>query len=153
MKKYIVILILFITSLNSYGQRKHNKETREKIKSLKVAFLSQKLELSPDEAEKFWPSYNKHEAKKDLLKNKGREEYKKIFRQKDNSKIISETEAKNFVLFKLDSEKKILAENEEFVLELSKFLSYKKIIKLHTLEREFSRELMKKYYKGRKRNK
>ena len=37
-------------------------ETRaEKIQSLKIAFITQKLQLTTDEAEKFWPVYNQYD--------------------------------------------------------------------------------------------
>ncbi len=37
-------------------------ETRaEKIEALKIAFITQKLQLTTDEAQKFWPVYNQYE--------------------------------------------------------------------------------------------
>ncbi len=33
----------------------------EKIQALKTAFITQKLQLTPDEAQKFWPVYNQYE--------------------------------------------------------------------------------------------
>ena len=33
----------------------------EKIQSLKIAFITQKLQLTPDEAQKFWPVYNQYD--------------------------------------------------------------------------------------------
>ena len=37
-------------------------ETRgEKVEALKIAFITQKLQLTPDEAQKFWPVYNQYE--------------------------------------------------------------------------------------------
>lgn len=33
----------------------------EKIQSLKIAFITQKLQLTPDEAQKFWPVYNEYD--------------------------------------------------------------------------------------------
>ena len=33
----------------------------EKIKALKIAFITQKLQLTPEEAQKFWPIYDQYE--------------------------------------------------------------------------------------------
>lgn len=33
----------------------------EKIEALKIAFITQKLQFTPDEAQKFWPVYNQYE--------------------------------------------------------------------------------------------
>lgn len=44
------------------------QERKDKIKSLKIAFISQKLALTSEEAEKFWPVYNKYDDKIMALK-------------------------------------------------------------------------------------
>ncbi|WP_157812162.1 sensor of ECF-type sigma factor [Polaribacter sp. ALD11] len=148
MKKHIIILTLFLTALHAFGQ--HSKESRAKIKALKVAFLTQELQFSSVEAEKFWPIYNKHEEEIDFLRNKGRLEYKKKIKEVGDLNNLEEAEAKKFVLLRLDLEKKMVAAKEDFLSKVSVFLPYKKIIKLHISEREFTRQLMRKYGKGRK---
>ena len=55
MKKYLLILLL-IGSLSGI-----KAQNGEKIQSLKIAFITQKLQLTPDEAEKFWPIYNQYD--------------------------------------------------------------------------------------------
>lgn len=148
MKKYIIILTLFLTSSYSFGQ--HSKESRDKIKALKVAFLTQELQLTAAETVKFWPIYNKHEEKIDVLRNKGRLEFKNKIKEAGELKNLNESEAKKLVLLKLDLEKKIVTEKEDFLSNVSLFLPYKKIMNLHISEREFARQLMRKYGKGRK---
>jgi hypothetical protein len=46
--------ISFANAQNGNGQR------QEKIQALKIAFITQKLKLTPAEAEKFWPVYNQY---------------------------------------------------------------------------------------------
>ena len=36
---------------------------RERIEALRVAFITQKLNLTPDESQKFWPVYNEYQDK------------------------------------------------------------------------------------------
>ncbi|TXD48269.1 sensor of ECF-type sigma factor [Polaribacter sp. IC073] len=148
MKKYTIILTLFLTAFQAFGQ--HSQESRDKIKALKVAFLTQELKLTSMEAEKFWPVYNKHEEEIDLLRTKVRLEFKKKIKEVGDLNNLDESQAKKLVLLKLDLEKKMVAGKIDFNTTVSKFLSYKKIMKLHLSEREFARELMRKYGKGRK---
>lgn len=136
-----------LTAFYSYGQ---DKNKRKKIKSLKVAYLAQELTLSISEAEKFWPVYNAHQEKLDNLRRKERLGFKNKLKLADTMEKISEKEAKKFVLLKLDLDKKILLEKEDFLSKVGAFLSYKKIMKLHVSEREFARKLMRKYGKGRR---
>ena len=55
MKNIILLLLLvssFQISLAQQGQH------RERIKALKTAHITNELNLTSDEAEKFWPVYN-----------------------------------------------------------------------------------------------
>jgi hypothetical protein len=146
MKKYIIILMLFLVSFQSFGQ--HSEESRNKIIALKIAFLTQALKLSPTEAQQFWPIYHKHQEKLDFSKRKVRSEFKNKIKEVGDLSNLKETEAKKLVLLKLALDKKMMAEKEGFISEVSVFLSYNKIMKLYLSEREFARELMRKYGKG-----
>jgi hypothetical protein len=147
MKKYIIILTLFLSVLNSFGQAK--KESSEKVKALKVAFLTQELQLTSMEAEKFWPLYNKHRERLDSLRNIGRAAIKNKIKEVGDLNNLEESEAKKFVLLRLNLERQISAEKEAFVPSISPFLPYKKILKLYVSEREFARKLMQKYGRGK----
>ena len=54
-----LILLFYCAGFNAYAQE-HNKH--ERIKALKVSFITEKLELSATEAEKFWPIYNTYDS-------------------------------------------------------------------------------------------
>jgi len=151
MKKYIIILTLFFITFHSFGQ--HNKESREKIKALKAAFLTQELQLSALEAQKFWPIYNSHKEKLDASRSKVRRKFKNKIKEVGDLNNLEESEAKKLVLFKLDLEKEMVKEKAVFISEIATFLAYKKIMKLNISEREFARKLMQKYGKGRKAGK
>jgi len=69
-------------SESAFAQRgpASEKEKREKIKSQKIAFLTDKLDLSPETAQLFWPVYNEAEALK--------EAEMKGFREKHDGKDV-----------------------------------------------------------------
>jgi len=60
MKNLMLILVFTVSVLASYGQPPHrdgiSKEKRQKLESMKVAFITQRLDLTPDEAKVFWTS-------------------------------------------------------------------------------------------------
>jgi len=59
-------LFLFMISTRMQGQT--NDLTRlERLNSQKIAYFTQKLQLTPDEAEKFWPLYNQFQKEKNAL--------------------------------------------------------------------------------------
>ncbi|WP_353169768.1 hypothetical protein [Flavobacterium sp.] len=170
--KNLVILVAFIFSLSNQAQE--NSETKkveiekrraqllekreelvtarkemvqernDKIKSLKIAFISQKLALTSEEAEKFWPVYNKYDDKIMVLK----ESQMKLRLDKRNSsdeealKKIEEAEA-------IESEVMLL--KKKMRAELIPIISAEKVVTLERLEHEFHRKILEKL-KERKGN-
>ncbi len=71
MKKFILILIVFSGTFLGAQSQDDDARKAEKIQALKIAFITQKLELTSDEAQKFWPVYSQYENDmKQLLLNK-----------------------------------------------------------------------------------
>ncbi|CAN5317914.1 hypothetical protein BH09BAC2_BH09BAC2_06440 [soil metagenome] len=62
MKKILISLLFLINSIGFlYAQDEEAAKKNEKIQALKVAFITQKLELSSEDAQKFWPVYSRYE--------------------------------------------------------------------------------------------
>lgn len=142
-KQLLSTLILVFLCTNFLAQK--NKKSKEKIKAFKVSYLTQELNLTPEIAEKFWPIYNKHQQNLDSLRNKGIIKIRKKIRSAGGFEAFTEEEAKSFVISKIILNKKILIEKEDFLTNISKILSYKKIVKLLISEKEFTRKLMQRY--------
>lgn len=62
MKKIFTLMILIALSLtgNVYAQDQPDPKEQEKIQSLEIAFISRKLNLTTEEAQRFWPIYNEY---------------------------------------------------------------------------------------------
>ncbi len=59
-KLYLFILFAAITG-NAIAQEEVPSEKKQQdIEALKIAFISKELDLTPDEAQKFWPVYNQY---------------------------------------------------------------------------------------------
>ncbi|MBC9931135.1 hypothetical protein [Chitinophaga qingshengii] len=65
--KIIGIVLLMLTSAFTQAQKPPSDEATEKIKTLQMQYLSQKLNLSADEAEKFWPVYKNYTKEVETL--------------------------------------------------------------------------------------
>lgn len=61
MKKYILLFFITFASFSGIKAQDGSETRGEKVEALKIAFLTQKLQLTPDEAQKFWPVYNQYE--------------------------------------------------------------------------------------------
>lgn len=150
MKTLITCLFLSLTlGFSSFAQERN--ESREKIKALKIAYLTEQLALTTIEAEKFWPIYNAFDKEQHDLRNKQRFEMRKALRNERAVDVIDEKDAEKLVNLKLLTDKQLHESEKEFIQKISGIISYKKIIKLQMAEMEFGRKLLKKYHERDKR--
>jgi Skp family chaperone for outer membrane proteins len=75
--KYIFTLLLFLGSFQLKTQAQ--QRDGERLEALKVAYLTKKLNLTTEEAQKFWPVYNEYmaELKKVRQDSRGGDELKR----------------------------------------------------------------------------
>jgi len=126
MKRFILILTLFLAiGLQSHAQDDDKKE-HGRLQALKIAYITKKLNLSPEEAQKFWPIYNQYE-----------EEVRKTqieVRQRGGTEI--------------ERDEKILAIRKKFNGEFLKAISSEKVNAFFRTEKEFNgvvqREMMER---------
>lgn len=139
--KLLIIAILLSFSLNSFAQ---DNDKRERIKALKVAYLTERLELSQTEAQKFWPIYNAYEAQEQQLRKE------KYSQRKDmDIESLTEQEAKEMIEEMMSNENKKHHLREKFVRDLQSILSSKKVIKLKLAEDQFNKKMFEEYKKRR----
>ncbi|MBX7094234.1 MAG: hypothetical protein K1X56_05895 [Flavobacteriales bacterium] len=139
MKKQIVMLLMGIGMISTaMAQEPENK--KEKMEAAKIAFITKELELTTEEAQKFWPVYNQREAESDAVRKEMRAKMKgkKIEEMSDAEVEKSMDEMLALKQKELDIEKKY---NTEF----KKVLPVKKVAKLHMAERKFKEEVMKEW--------
>lgn len=150
MKTIITCLFFcFTLGFTSFAQEKN--ESREKIKALKIAYLTEQLALTSSEAEKFWPIYNAFDKEQHDLRNKHRFEIRKSLRNQGAIDEIDEKEAERLINLKLTTDKQLHESEKEFIQKITGIISYKKIIKLQMAEMEFGRKLLKKYHQRDKK--
>lgn len=145
MKKATLIIIVLFFYLNSNAQK---YKGQEKIKVFKIAFLTEKLNLTENEAEKFWPIYNAYERKKTELRREKRFNIKNTIRKTGGIDSLNEETSKKLIEKLENLDKKRLKNRTEFSKKIKKIFSYKKILKLEISEYEFNHKLMRKLYKN-----
>ena len=140
------IIFLLVTSL-SFSQG--FKEKREKVKALKVAYITEQLELTTDEAQKFWPIYNAFDDKQGELRHEKMRAILNRFRPGNVDKL-SEKEASVLLVQIEKIEEDLFILRKKFIKDLQNVISAKKIIKLKKAEEDFNRELLKQMRENRR---
>lgn len=140
MKRILTLSILFLAA-SVFAQPDDEDQTRkEKLKAHKVAFISTELDLSPEEAEKFWPVYNEMDAKMEEIHREKRGYMKKMRNMGD----LSEDEAYENMekIFALETKGNDL--RIEYLGKFADVIGKKKAVKVYIAEEKFKRELLKK---------
>ncbi len=141
MKNILFVLAIIMLATNSVEAQKMN---RQKIKLLKTSFITDALNLTPQEAEKFWPVYNLYTDKIQSLKRSLDVEIQHTIKLSGGIDNMSETEAKNTLDQMLQFEQQIGDNKTKRIKELSKIISSKKIINF----KKQNAILIGKYYKN-----
>jgi len=149
MKRLILgLLLLFFTSINIIAQNNRNQ-----IKAIKTAFITNALELSPEEAEKFWPVYNEFDKNIHQLKTIKTKEIAHKIRIAGGIENLTEKESEIILQEFLDIDFNVANEKKKLQKNLIGIISSKKMIKLLRTEQNFNKELLRRFQEKRnKRN-
>ncbi|MBT8297047.1 MAG: hypothetical protein HKP42_07465 [Maribacter sp.] len=138
-KNILIVLFLLFTTTLMFGQRRPDKE---KIKSLKVAYITEQLNLSSKEAQAFWPIYNAHEEKMESL---NQQERTGIFGKVRDMDALDASEVEELLddLMALQEAKQ--KANLQFLRDIRTVISAKKTFVLLKTENGFKRRLLQQY--------
>jgi hypothetical protein len=140
MKYLLTLFALLIIVSSATGQRRDFGEMREEIKAQKIAFITKKLELTPDEAVAFWPLYNEYQDKEMEL----RPDFERPGR-------VSEELARQLLNQYFENEEKRLSLQKNYYNRFLDVLPARKVVRLHMVEREFKQKLLEKLKERREK--
>ena len=149
-KNNLILLLLFLFSIISYAQPRI-KEKREQIKALKVAFITNELSLTSEEAAAFWPLYNAYDNKQMEIRHK---KIKSFIDKMDRDGIdtMSEKEAALVLAQSESIDEEVFLNRKKFINSLKGVLPSVKIIKLKRSEDDFNKKLLQQYREKGPRN-
>ena len=120
MKKNILLLFIMFGSFNLVSAQDNPNQQGEKVQALKIAFITQKLQLTSTEAEKFWPVYNQYEN-----------EIRSLRSNNQNGDV-------------LENEEKLLNIRKKYKPSFEKIIGPEKVNQLFSAEKEFRNVLIKR---------
>ncbi|SIR14950.1 hypothetical protein [Pontibacter lucknowensis] len=140
MKRLPFILLLFcaFTFGSTAAMAQSGRPQDKNVEAAKVAFLTDKMELTAEQSQKFWPLYNEYETKRRELVRSYRSGYREDVDQ------LSDQEAKARLDGMFSTRERELELEKEYVARYQRVISSNQIIKLYRSEREFTKLLLKK---------
>ncbi len=141
---FILTLLTFVLGSNTVFSQEEddNRDRWERYRAEKVSFLTNKLDLTPEEAEKFWPVYNEMEKERGEVQRERRRLERDVLEATENlsdKEIIKLTRD-----FAGNMEKEChlgTKYNEQFL----KILPPQKVLTLYKAENEFRMYMFRKF--------
>lgn len=138
MKKWIVASVLCGAFLLALPQE---TQAQDRIRALKVAFITDKLKLTPEESEKFWPVYNQYEAEHKRIRQK--------YRPDQDINTLSDQEVERAMLDRFEMEEELIKLKRDYFQRMKGFMAVRKIALLQRSEQEFNKELLRRVQETR----
>lgn len=147
-----LLMLLLVSAPAALAQEKSKPQEaqskQDKIKSLEIAYISRELDLTPEEAQKFWPLYNKYTREvNELIAERKRRAQELKGKPRTDDKIAEAALDKE-----LGYEKRMIDIRTRYKQEFLKAIPARKVGILYRSEREF-RNMMIRQMKERRENK
>ncbi|MCB0402297.1 MAG: sensor of ECF-type sigma factor [Flavobacteriales bacterium] len=140
-KLFSTLTLLLLSCTVAFAQPgDKGKPGKEKVKAMKVGYITEKLDLTPEEAQQFWPIYNEFDDKMEAVHR----ELRKTHKQDESIDDLSDAEVEKMINTITDLRKKEFAIEQEYHEKFKKVLPIKKIAKLYKANHDFKRDLLEK---------
>ena len=137
MKKLMIILFLATLGMNAQDRK------FEEIKAHKIAFITEKVNLTSTQAQKFWPIYNKHEQQVMALRKTQLEGLKTL--KDKNMDGLSDKKAKEVLVKYAEIRGELTKKMEQLISLLEGVITPQQTIKLLMAEEGFKKKLLKRF--------
>jgi len=130
----LVFMILFVQTVIGQNNNADQSKNHERIKAKKIAYITDALELTPSESEKFWPVYHEFKKAHEVLHNERHSH--------DKLDDISEAKAMELLERSIQRDKEEIRIKEKYNAELLKCIPAQKLVKLRGVERKFRKDML-----------
>ena len=133
------IIVLLILAGITISEADAQNQGREKLDAYKIAFFTKRLNLTPQEAEKFWPVYNEFQNKRNSIQTERMQLNRNVNQNELNMSEKDMIEAGD-KLISLQMQEANLA--MEYHKKFKEILSPVKVIRLYQAENQYRLQLL-----------
>lgn len=133
------IILLLILSGFTFSRAGAQNQGREKLDAYRIAFFTKRLNLTPQEAEKFWPVYNEFQNKRNSIQIERMQLNRNVNQNELNMSEKDMTEAGD-KLISLQMQEANLA--MDYHKKFKEILSPVKVLRLYQAENQYRLQLL-----------
>ena len=132
---FLTLTVIFCIPCFVLAQSTEDMENNPKIQAQRVAFITQRLNLTPTESGYFWAIYNEYEAEVKTIK--------RSMRRRNTAPPANDDEAYELIIQRMDQEEQLLALKRAVFEDLRHHVSPRKLMRLPKAERDFRQTLVR----------
>jgi len=141
----LILPIIFLFTISIAANAQEEKNVREQIETEKIAFFTEKIGLTLEEAKKFWPVYDEYWEKKRELINKRKERMSYYLKHSGNmNKDELENLADEYVEYRYQKAQLL----KEYHKKFKEILPIEKVMRIYMADYDFKSYLLKKLKKS-----
>lgn len=144
MKKLILVTLTMILFAGWSHAQQDRKGFEKRLNAMRVAFITQELDLSSDEAKVFWPIYDAYTAERKTLRKEKRAT------QGQTPRSITADEAEEMIEGSFENDAKEIELRKKYYGQLKSVIPVEKVAKLAQAERTFRQKILKAAKERRK---
>ena len=135
-KSFYVIVLAALLALFAPALHAQPQNRRDRIEAMHTAYITEKLNLSPEEAQKFWPVYNQYRNGLDKLQQQCRDNANMV-KNAGGIDNMSDANVQKLITNEIDIKSRELDLRKEYVVKFEEVLPLKKVAKLFIAEEQF----------------
>lgn len=108
----------------------------QRVEAIKIAFITEKLQLTPRESQEFWPIYNEYQDEQKKIR--------KSYRFSDSFETMTDKQAEQMLNDHLEMEQRLLDLKGDYIKRMRSAIPVRKVAMLGRVENEFRKELVKR---------
>ncbi len=132
----LMLLLAMVQGFEGFGQ---SQEAMAKIQSARIALITERLGLSPNQAERFWPLYREFNEKRRGIRTEMRSA-----REGVDSKSLSDEQGRELMTKALQMKQRELDLEKEYSQKMLNVISTRQVMSLRKAEDDFRRMLMQR---------
>jgi hypothetical protein len=138
-RTYILLLSLLLTAgayAQELGDEISNPQVRERVQAARVAYITDRLDLTAKESQQFWAINNEYEKERDAIQAK--------YKPSSKVELMSDAEVEQYLRNRFDMEAELLELKRSYFERFRAVVSARKIAMFQRADREFRLELLRK---------
>ena len=138
MKRVVIIIIVIATSVVGWAQKQGpNGNAKSKLEAARIAIITERLNLTPAEAEKFWPLYNQFAQERRNLQQQALQARKGL-----NMQNLTEEQSKRLVKAHQQFKQDKLDLENKYAARINDVITARQMIALKKAEDDFRKMIL-----------